>query len=63
MAVLKYHPIILLLISEDIRMVVVCMPIGGQDIVLNINRMELIWENNNNDVDLPLQGLLFKSFA
>lgn len=62
MAVLKYHPIILLLISEDIRMGV-CMPIGGQDIVLNINRMELTWENNNNDVDLPLQGLLFKSFA
>lgn len=62
MTVLKYHPIILLLISEDIRMVV-CMPIGGQDIVLNINRMELTWENNNNEVDLPLQGLLFKSFA
>lgn len=62
MTVLKYHPIILLLIGEDIRMLV-CMPIGGQDIVLNINRMELTWEINNNDVDLPLQGLLFKSFA
>ena len=36
MAVLKYHPIILLLIIGDIRMVV-GMSIGGQDIVLNIN--------------------------
>ena len=62
MDVLKYHPIILFLISEDIRMVV-GMSIGGQDIVLNINRMELTWEHHNNDVDLPLQGLLFKSFA
>jgi len=29
----------------------------------NINRMDPTWENNNNDLELPLQGLLFKSFV